>query len=133
MPSSADWSHCILSLNTLLEQIASAQEAAGAGASTADADAFALRCAELAKNLGKLQPGLAQALNQGTPPAEVMVLLQQVKTGLNSLQDHTTRLQAGASRALNVLFPADQVQAYSRLGNKGYGAAAKPGSGYLKA
>lgn len=131
-PAAPDWTPCLDTLQALLQLINATQTEALQSLNSGQADGYAARCGELAQALANCQPGLAQALAQATPPTQVMELMQQVKSSLDLLRESTTRLQASNARALNVLFPSDQVQAYSRLGSKAYGAA-KPGSAYLKA
>jgi len=132
MPQTPDWTPCLDTLRSLRHMVLEVQAVAHQPQENNTPDALSNGCAELAKALASCQPGLAQALAQDKPPAEVQELLSQLKSSLNALQDQTTRLQAGTTRALNVLFPSDQVQTYSRLG-KGYGAQPRAGTGYLKA
>lgn len=132
MSSQPDWSSCLSTLQSLLLAINETQSQAQQSLADGNADAFAQGCGELSRSLAAQQPLLAQWLAQDSPPADVLDLLRQIKDQLNALQEHTTRMQAQAGRALNVLIPTDQVQAYSRLG-KGYGGQSRPGSAYLKA
>lgn len=128
----AHWTACLAQLQGLQQATEAAQAAAIATITSGQPEAYAVCCRELAQSLASSQAQLAQALQQGMPPAAVQLAMAQVKAGLDALQETNTRLQARMARTLHVLFPQDQVQAYSRLG-KGYGAQPKPGSGYLKA
>lgn len=128
-----DWASCQTRLEGLLTLIQKAQEAGISSLSLNSADEFVARCADLSRVLGQEQSALAQTLSQPDAPAQVKQLLLQVQTGLNVLQDTTTRLQASNQRALGVLFPPDQVQIYSKLGTKGYGAPGRSSGTLLKA
>lgn len=133
MPESTpDWTGIQETLLQLLEMIEATEAVAKEGLLSNQADLLAARSGELSQALAAAQPLLASALAQGLPPAQIKQRVQEVQSRLDNLRETTTRLQAVTERALGVLFPADQVQAYSRLG-KGYGAQAKPGSAYLKA
>ena len=126
------WKHCIDQLDVLVSAIQAAQTAALDSISQGDADFFVQRCSDLSRALAQAQPVLQRALGQEAPPAEVMLKLQQVQTGLDALQTVQARLSGATQKALGVLFPADQVKAYSRLGHKGLGGG-PVGSAYLKA
>ena len=126
------WTPCIDQLNVLATALQAAEKAALDSISSGDADFFVQRCSDLSRALAQAQPVLQQALGQDRPPAEVLLKLQQVQTGLSALQSMQARLSATTQKALGVLFPADQVKAYSRLGGRGLGGG-PAGSAYLKA
>jgi hypothetical protein len=126
------WTPCIDQLNVLATALQAAEKAALDSISSGDADFFVQRFSDLSRALAQAQPVLQQALGQDHPPAEVLLKLQQVQTGLSALQSMQARLSATTQKALGVLFPADQVKAYSRLGGRGL-AGAPASSAYLKA
>jgi hypothetical protein len=127
------WTPCIDQLDVLASAIQAAQTAALDSISQGDADFFVQRCHELSRVLAQAQPLLQQALGQDRPPTHVLLKLQQVQAGLTALQSLQTRLSATTQKALGVVFPADQVKAYSRLGGgRGLGGGLA-GSAYLKA
>ena len=132
-PLPPPWSQCVDTLGELLKSIEAAHAASLASVSSGNADDFATCCARLNQQLAKEQSGLARALSSGQPPAEVLEMLQKVQNALSNLYAGTARLQAQANRAAAVLFPQDQVRAYSKLGNTGYGNQPKAGTGYIKA
>ena len=136
MSSPPPWKDCQVALERVLEMTQSTLQAATDAVSSGQADAYASSCAQLAKALTTLQPALSHVLRQGSPPTELQGLMQRIDGDLQALQALTTRQEAAARRALGVLFPADQVREYSRLGSRlgAYGAGTRPaGSGYLKA
>jgi hypothetical protein len=132
MNAADHWKPCIDQLDTLASAIQAAQAAALDSISLGDADLFVQRCGELSSALAQAQPVLQQHLAQAAPPGEVLFKLQQVQTGLTALQSIQARLSASTQKALGVLFPADQVKAYSRLGARSLGGG-PAGSAYLKA
>ncbi|TDQ40595.1 hypothetical protein [Tepidicella xavieri] len=132
MTGPSDWSDVSHQLTALQAAVAAAQQAALDSIGSSDADAFLQQLSALADTLATAQPALARALTAERPPGEVIAQVRQVGAAIEQLLTLNTRLSAQAQRALAVLFPQDQVKAYSRLGGKGLGTGG-PGSGYLKA
>lgn len=128
-----DWSWCQARLTQLNDLIQKAQEAALASLSHGETDTFVARCADLSRVMGQEQARLAQAFQQAPAPTHIQTQLAQVQAGLTALQSNMARLQAGTDRALGVLFPTDQVQTYSKLGAKAYGALGRSTGTSLKA
>lgn len=121
MNSPIDWKHCQTTLESLLQHIQAAHEAALVSAPTeADTALLAQRAQELAQAMTRVTPELGRWLQSqnGPVPASVVQLLEEVKTRLGLLQDHTARLGARNQQALGVLFPQTAADAYSRLGKK---------------
>lgn len=136
MNAPIDWKTCLTQLNALCAQLRATQEAAQQSISSGSADEFSQRCSELARTMTQVQPRLAQVLGRGAaPPPLVLEKLQEFQRGLTDLQALTAQMSASTQRALAVFFPTDQVQTYSRLGARAYGAASRfgPGSTLLKA
>lgn len=132
MSQPVNWSDVHAQLTALQASVAAAHQAALDSIGRHEADTVVSSLSQLAETLTQVQPALASAFASQTPPAEVALLAQQVGTGIDNLFALHTRLSAQAQRALDVLFPPDQVKAYRRLGARspGWGGA---GSGYLKA
>ncbi len=132
MNQPVDWSDVHAQLTALQASVAAAHQAALDSIGGSDADGFIVALSQLGETLTRVQPVLAATLAIHTPPAEVILLTQQVGTGIDNLFALNTRLSVQAQRALDVLFPPDQVKVYSRLGarTQGLGGA---GSGYIKA
>lgn len=134
-----DWAASIGHLKALRQALAVAQRAAldSVSAPAANgADALAQQLADLAQLMAQGLPALQAAAQSGPPPAQAVQLLQQLGGELDALRGLNTRLSARAQRALEVLFPADQVQAYSRLGARsplGKNVGNSAGKGCLKA
>jgi len=96
------------------------------------ADALPHKLSEVAQLMALHLPSLQAAAKLAPAPAEAKQLLQQLGQELDALRALHTRLSARTQRALDVLFPADQVRAYNRLGARSpFGG--NGGSGYLKA
>jgi hypothetical protein len=132
MNTTDPWKLCTDQLDALASAIQAAQDAALDSISKGDADFFVQRFGELSRALAQAQPVLQQTFTQERVPGEVLLKLQQVQTGLAALQNTQARLSATTQKALGVLFPADQVKAYSRLGARSLGGG-PAGSAYLKA
>jgi len=103
-----------------------------------DAEPFIGLVADLSRALERQLPTLQAAAQSGPMPPATAALLQQVGQELQALLALNTRLSARTQRALDVLFPADHVKAYSRLGGRtspfsGPLASGNSGGGYLKA
>lgn len=121
MTSPTDWTHCQATLESLLQHIEAAHEAALVSEPTeADTALLQQRSEQLAQATAAAAPQLARWLEQTRAPipAPVVRLLDEVKTRLGLLQDHTARLGARNQQALGVLFPQTAADAYSRLGKK---------------
>jgi hypothetical protein len=121
MKSPIDWNRCQTTLESLLQHIEAAHEAALLSSPTeADADQLAQRAQALSQAMTQATPELGRWLEQADEPlpAHIVQLLEQVKTRLGLLQDHTARLGARNQQALGVLFPQSAADAYSRLGKK---------------
>lgn len=121
MKSPIDWNRCQTTLESLLQHIEAAHEAALLSSPTeADADQLAQRAQALSQAMTQATPELGRWLEQADEPlpARIVQLLEQVKTRLGLLQDHTARLGARNQQALGVLFPQSAADAYSRLGKK---------------
>lgn len=124
------WAPSLQQLEQLDQHLERALQAALDSVRSGEGDSFAQRCAELGQALHAALPALAQATQLGDAPTEFRVKLQALQQRLELLQQTQARLAAGNQQALNVLFPADQIQAYSRLGRRGPGLGSH---GYLKA
>lgn len=136
MSTPAHWSACHSTLQALFELTERSAALAREAVSSGQAEAFAASCAQLAQGLTRATPGLHQALvEHGHPPVELAALMARIQANLDSLQEHIARQQGATKQTLGVLFPADPLKEYSRLGGKlgGYGVQPRPGSGYLKA
>lgn len=125
------WTLMAQELTQLQGLFLSAQQAAIDSIGTASADIFLERLQALGQALARLQPGLATLPAEETP-ASVRLQLDALRTSMETLLALNHRLSAQAQRALAVLFPADAVKAYSRLGGRGMGSVGS-GSAYLKA
>ncbi|WP_101047127.1 hypothetical protein [Macromonas nakdongensis] len=126
-----DWSPSLEQLDTLDQHLERALQAALDSVRLGTADALVQCCAELGPALQQALPTLAQAIQWGEPPTAFRVKLQALQKRLELLQQTQARLAASNQQALGLLFPTDQIQAYSRLGparGPGLGSAA-----YLKA
>lgn len=121
MTSPTDWTPCQTTLESLLQHIQAAHEAASVSSPT-DADTALLmqRTEQLAQAMAAAAPQLGRWLDQTREPVPTPVarLLDEVKARLALLQDHTARLGARNQQALGVLFPQTAADAYSRLGKK---------------
>jgi len=133
-----DWALGIQHLKTLHEALSQARRmaletATPQNAGAADlADALPHKLAEVAQLMALHLPSLQAAAKSAPAPAEAKLLLQQLGQELDALRALHTRLSARTQRALEVLFPAEQVRAYNRLGARSpFGASGA--SGYLKA
>lgn len=131
MTQPVDWSLVHAQLTALQASVSAAHQAA-LDSIGGDADAFVSSLSKLAETLAQVQPFLATAFASHKPPADVALLAQQIGSGIEHLFALNTRLSVQAQRALNVLFPPDQVKAYSRLGARTLGTSGA-GGGYLKA
>jgi len=96
-----------------------------------DVDAFASCLSQLGQQMAQTQSRLAQ-LPSASTPAAIRLQLERLRTSMDALLSLNDRLSAQAQRALAVLFPADQVKAYSRLGGRSMGSVGS-GNSYLKA
>jgi hypothetical protein len=136
MAAPTDWTNCQAALQRVFELTETAHQAASDAVATGKAEGFASCCAQLAQALAFAQPMVATVAGVQPVPAELRRLLEGIETRLQALQELTTRQDAATRRALGVLFPADQVREYSRLGSRlgAYGAGNRPAaSGFLKA
>jgi hypothetical protein len=132
-PLPPPWPECLGTLQLISDKIEAAHAASLSFSSDGGGDAFTASCSDLARTLADAQPALAKALASGPVPGAVREKLQQVQTALTNLQNGAARLQAHADRAVAVMFPEDQVRAYSKLGHSGYGSAGKRAGTYLRA
>ncbi|MEY2685433.1 MAG: hypothetical protein RJA09_2577 [Pseudomonadota bacterium] len=69
-------------------------------------------------------------------PADVRAALSRLGALLGQLRQHLLRLDARNQRALSVLFPAEQLQTYAKLGGRtvfGSGPGRSSGLAHLKA
>ena len=128
----AGWSASLERLDQLAQAVEAALEAAKNSITSGEADTFAHRCAELGHALQQALPTFSQALQNPPVPTDFRVKLKALQTRMNLLQQTQARLAASNQQALGVLFPTDQIQAYSRLGQKNAGAGLASAR-YLKA
>ena len=102
-----------------------------------DAEPFIGLVADLSRALERNLPTLQAAALSGPMPPATAALLQQVGQELQALLALNTKLSARTQRALDALFPADHVKAYSRLAGRANPfsgpLASGNGGGYLKA
>lgn len=126
----AHWSAHLQQLEALDQQLEAALQAARDSLTSGEADTFAQRCAALGQTLQNALPQLAQATQSDGVPTEFRLRLQALQKKLELLQRTQARLAASNQQALGVLFPADQIQAYSRLGRRGPSLGS---ASYLKA
>lgn len=131
MTLAAPWTLCLQRLDDALAALAQAQTAATDSPASGEADTLVQRCAALAQAMSALAPALQAARPLGAPPPDVQQRLQQLQSGLDTLHAHTAQLSAASQRALQQLFPADPLKAYSRLGQPR--GPALGSAGYLKA
>ena len=136
MAAPTDWTHSQAALQRVLDLTESAQQAAGEAVATGKAEGFVGICAQLVQALAAAQPVVAAVMGAKPVPADLRRMLEGIDTRLQALQELTTRQDAATRRALGVLFPADQLREYSRLGSRvgAYSAGGRPAaSGVLKA
>lgn len=131
MTLAAPWTLCLQRLDDALAALATTQSAATQSPAAGEADTLVQHCAALAQTMSALAPAFRSAQALGTPPQEVQQRLQQLQAGLDTLNTHTAQLSAASQRALQQLFPADPLKAYSRLGQSR--GPALGSAGYLKA
>ncbi|GAB3184630.1 hypothetical protein [Hydrogenophaga aquatica] len=132
-PAPSPWPQCLETLEELLKITEAASAASVASVSSGNFDEFEACCQRLQQALAKAQPFLAASFQTEPVPAHILEMHGKLQTALGNLYEGTMRVQAHATRALSVLFPQDQLRAYSKLGSGGYGAPGKPGSTVLKA
>jgi hypothetical protein len=135
MAAPPDWTRCQAALQQVIELTDAAHRAAVVAADSGLADEFSSSCVRLNLALSTAQPMVASMSGVKPVPAEVRRLLDGIESRLQALQEFTARQDAATRRALGVLFPADQVREYSRLGSRlaAYGGGRAPSSGVLKA
>jgi len=123
-----DVSQELARLQGLLE---AAQQAGLESISSGNTDALTDRLTQLGHQLTQSQARLSR-LNPESTPADIRQQLDQLRQSMDALLSLSSRLSAQTQRALAVLFPADQVKAYSRLGGRGMGSVGS-GNSFLKA
>ncbi len=133
-PLPPSWQAAQQALLSLRSAIAAAHQSGLDSIGREDAEPFMGLVADLSRALERHLPTLQAAAQSGPMPPAAAALLQQVGLELQALLTLNTRLSARTQRALDVLFPADHVQAYSRLAGRSNPFASGNGAGgYLKA
>lgn len=118
-PAGPDWAAVLRSLAGLRTAVSAVQQVAIASIEREHADELVGSAAGLARSLAEQLPLLQQAAAHRVPvPTEVALQLQQLGADLQRLTQINARLSAKTQRALEVLFPAEQVQVYSRLAGR---------------
>lgn len=125
------WPEVAQELTRLRGFFEAAHQAGLESISSGSTDAFTDRLNQLGHELVQTQVKLS-GLNPESTPADIRLQLDQLRLSMDTLLALSSRLSAQAQRALAVLFPADQVKAYSRLGGRSMGSVGS-GSSYLKA
>ncbi len=125
------WPEISQELTRLQGSFEAAHQAGLESISSGNTDAFTDRLNQLGHELVQTQAKLS-SLNPESTPADIRLQLDQLRLSMDTLLSLSSRLSAQAQRALAVLFPADQVKAYSRLGGRGMGSVGS-GNSYLKA
>lgn len=130
MQTARHWDELSAQLEAVLSALESTRAAALAGVADGDPDAFARQCGALADAMAALARQTARPPSTEPMPAAVRAQVERVQAALDGLHEQTARLSASTQRALSLLFPADPLKAYGRLGGRGPSLG---GSGYLKA
>ena len=129
------WRAALETLTALRTAAASVQGLALESIDGENADALVAAVAELNRSMAHHLPLLQKTATQGAAmPAEFALQLQRLGADIQQISQTNTRLSAQAQRALDVLFPADAVKAYSRLAGRASPFASSNGaaSGYFK-
>jgi hypothetical protein len=116
-----DWNRCQALLDHLLSSIEAAQEAAVLSLSSEQqADVLAARCNALSQAMSEAAPELDRCFGAtpGHVPADIAVRLARLQTGLDTLGEQTTRLEAGVRQKIHTLFPERQGHTYARPGGR---------------
>lgn len=129
MSDGVDWLAFSRQLTRFRECLDAAREAGLESVTSGNSDSFTQKLAEIGPVLAALQ---AFQPPHGETPGHVLQELQGVQASMDALLSMSQKMSAQAQRALAVLFPADSVKAYSRLGGRVMGTVGT-GSGYLKA
>lgn len=129
MSDGVDWLALSRQLTRFRERLDAARQAGLESLDSGNTDPFTQQLAELGPMLAELQ---AFEPPHGETPGHVLQDLQGVQASMDALLSMSQKMSAQAQRALAVLFPADSVKAYSRLGGRVMGTVGT-GSGYLKA
>ncbi len=129
-----DWTPCLNLLQALTSQITEIQSVVQKASRAEQADELVGLCSQLAQNMSQALPVLQQQLKRGQPPAEVLMQLEHLQTGLSDLRTQVTVQGSVVARALKVLFPGNTAHnGYGALGGRGLGGGRMGSQGYLKA
>lgn len=132
MTADADWRALSDYLDRLHHSLTAAHQAGVATLSQPDFSEFSAQLQQLAQLLSEQARVLTPDLASGPVPADIRQQLERVDNDWQALLTLNQRLSVQAQRALAVLFPPDQVKAYSQLGGRRMGTVSSS-TGYLKA
>lgn len=111
--SGVDWPQTLRDLRDRLDQALEITTRHAAG--EVDAEQWVAACGALAQSFAALRPLMRDAV-PGSATPEVMRLIADIGSRVQTLGDLQARLSGTARQALAQLLPQDDLQAYARLG-----------------
>lgn len=132
MTADADWRTLSDYLDRLHHCLIATHQAGVETLSQPQFSEFSAQLHQLAQLLAEQPRVLTSEMASRPVPAEIRQQLERVDNGWQALLTLNQRLSVQAQRALAVLFPPDQVKAYSQLGGRRMGTVSSS-TGYLKA